>query len=856
MSTEEENYIEPIFPLTSKEGSSPGEEEDIDLVESFTFGEQVGGKEEIRYPAQGEFTGVSVSYREALDFLSKNQTQLLECFNNGYISTLSRKIELPPIYQLNGETIEKEYTMDGLKAERLLSNFDTTPFYYLFQLAKQFKLFFLMASGNRAYDPRSSGKIDVNADAFVQLPKHLQPATPTVEDQLKWFFIPSLGEIVVRLFLLEYLMVFAPTKFCMSKATGDQTKKEKEIEKKNPEEKLDYLYTKYISNSEKNLFSDFLTTLLNRIPKLVECFFGPAGHESDLDVVLNLAVPFGKNILYSKFLEVIPLDNDDEKNRAALLYYNDTQYFKTTKEFLTEMIKRAKVAESATPGPTSAASSTTPPPPPPGSSKQITCDDVKKLLDDASLIPDKLAITSDQITGVIETAKKAGFTGVTSTFISNCIVGFNTDPANPTYKLFVPQALCDTVKKYLDDTTLVPDKLSITQANIDAIVKKATTDGTPNITELKIVTCIGSLGSTYKLATKQLLSKVAQCSDIKQYLDDGTLVVNKLAITNNEVDAITKKSTTDGFQPIDKNKIQLCFNELNPDPANPVYKFAQPVAAPTRLKVADCNDIKKYLDTASLVRNKLAITDAEIDTITKQSQADGFIQITKNMISNCLFTLNKDPVNPEYKFYVVPPKPANCDDIKKYLDDPTFVKNKSAITEDEIKAISIELVNNGFTPITTVSVRFCLSTLNTDPANPYGIASTVLPPASSKSTTGTRSGSFGPPPGFVFRPPSQTSTEEQAKKQATSGAMNVENDQLSVVSEENNTNSNTNSNANSNSNVSVNEAQAALNKALANAQEAIKKAKKNEPKAGGSRKKSKSNSKQKGKTKKTRKNRA
>jgi hypothetical protein len=196
------------------------------------------------------------SRRTYYDVLKKYGPTLFNCFHDGYVSGPARTVYLLPIHKfspIDGTQEIKETEVAKIKSFTTLgserwapADLQTSPIFYIYKFAVELTQFYnfgvkegakgQVLSYKELLKAKQSGKTPLDDTEFQNL----------VNISDIHFF--GLLEIMTRLYILSYLMIFKQTELCLD-----------------PQPPGAGLYNKYIKMKTKVSFEEFLSDLQNNL---------------------------------------------------------------------------------------------------------------------------------------------------------------------------------------------------------------------------------------------------------------------------------------------------------------------------------------------------------------------------------------------------------------------------------------------------------------------------------------------------------------------------------------------------------------------------------------------------------------
>jgi hypothetical protein len=324
------------------------------------------------------------SRRTYYDVLKKYGPTLLNCFHDGYVSGPARTVYLLPLHKfspidenqvISATEVAKIKQFTRLGSERWApADLQTTPIFYMYKFAAELTNFYNFGVTEGAKGtPLSYKKLLEAKQAPSTNPLSGEEFTNLVHVSDIHFF--GLLEIMTRLYILSYLMIFKQTELCLD-----------------PQPAGARLYDKYIKMKTRVSFDEFLQDLQNNLNQTQKCIFGndTADTDQNFELLCDMMLQQGMLFIGSKY----------DEHAFRLRDMRKTYFFDSMVDFLAKMRDAPNMKSIAIPP-------LPPPPPPPPTPTPVPTEDecttLKAAIDAAitsKAIKDKTAITQADITAL------------------------------------------------------------------------------------------------------------------------------------------------------------------------------------------------------------------------------------------------------------------------------------------------------------------------------------------------------------------------------------------------------------------------------------------------------------------------
>jgi hypothetical protein len=396
------------------------------------------------------------SRRTYYDVLKKYGPTLLNCFHDGYVSGPARTVYLLPLHKfspidenqvISAAEVAKIKQFTRLGSERWApADLQTTPIFYMYKFAAELTNFYNFGVTEGAKGtPLSYKKLLEAKEAPSTNPLSGEEFTNLVHVSDIHFF--GLLEIMTRLYILSYLMIFKQTELCLDPQPAGAT-----------------LYDKYIKMKTRVSFDEFLRDLQNNLNQTQKCIFGndTADTDQNFELLCDMMLQQGMLFIGSKY----------DEHAFRLRDMRKTYFFDSMVDFLAKMRDAPNMKSIAIPP-------LPPPPPPPPTPPPVPTEDecttLKKAIDAAitsKAIKDKIAITQADITA-LNLDKK-----YTIPFIIECLSNpmFGGYALDPSITPPPPSGLTEADKKLIEGRFIYNNKdttlwLNIFDSAIEEFIK-------------------------------------------------------------------------------------------------------------------------------------------------------------------------------------------------------------------------------------------------------------------------------------------------------------------------------------------------------------------------------------------------
>jgi len=483
MSQESEDYITPIFPVSSEEEIEQVENDSTESMDDFD---------------ENEFTMLGGAARRLWPTVEQYKAKFLGMFGVGYSSTfgktylpvLSLSDLVPNVYTVNNTRAKlptgdnKSTTLDILLNNKLyIPASDSTPATQGYEIKELKKT---GGSADFADYPKIFPATTATTPVFylsVFLTKALEKAIEltkkkTISPEEKDTLL-LLGEIIVRLYILCYINIFTQNDFCVEKPTKFS------------------LYNLYVGEGMNRVvkFSEFLGGVLDDLEDpdsgIKLCLFGKdtalEERTAALEGLYDLLKDYGMIYFFNDVLNVKYID---------LKEYSKTYFFEDMSDFLKKMKEEAVKSEAAAKRNKNEKDI--------GKKHEEACKTLKTAIDKLPEAKRKALTDGDiaSLTEVPEEYKK-------KETIQECFDDYDTlFPAGQYGFASPPPAtdICEHLKKEIDSKiTKKEDRLKITKDQIKLFMKP---DGKTPYTKAEVEACLKAkkgdvpifLETEYKLA--------------------------------------------------------------------------------------------------------------------------------------------------------------------------------------------------------------------------------------------------------------------------------------------------------------------------------------------------------------------